>query len=187
MKDDPPAKMIELCRKGSSDAYVWLLKEYGPRLYGYFLRVTGSPAEAEDMVQDLFLTLLKKMNKYRHEGRFEHWLFRIAANQARDRHRRKARQGTTASLSTSGPDDWAQNLAGREALPEQETLKAEQQDRLTYALEQLEPLDREIIMLRHYGGLSFKEIAEQFQIPMGTALTKVHRGLHKLKNILKHD
>jgi len=187
MKDQPSAKMIELCRKGKSQGYVWLLREYGPRLYGYFLRVTGSAADAEDMVQELFVTLLKKVKKYRHQDRFEHWLFRVAANLARDRHRRLSRQQKTISLSTSGAGDWAQNLVGREVLPEQEVLKAEQQDRLAQALAQLEPLDREIIMLRYYGNLNFKQLAEHFRMPLGTTLTKVHRGLKKLQKILKDD
>ena len=63
----------------------------------------------------------------------------------------------------------------------------EQVDQLQSALEQLPEKDREIIILRHYGQLSFKEIAEQFDIPIGTALAKVHRGLKRLHKLMVEE
>ena len=63
----------------------------------------------------------------------------------------------------------------------------EQRDKLQQALKQLPDLDREMIMLRHYSQMSFKEIAEQFNVPLGTALAKVHRGLKQLKQKLSEN
>jgi len=163
---------------------MWLLERYGTRLYGYFLATSGSAAEAEDLVQEIFVVLLEKIGHYRHTGRFEQWLFRIAANMARDRARSLARHSTVSLGQSDAQGDLAADMRSNEPEVGAEMQAAEQQAQLQQALNQLSRLDREIIMLRHYGELSFKEIAEQFSLPIGTVLAKVHRGLKTLRKIL---
>ena len=189
MKDDELTKNIRLCQKGRPEGFEWLLKEYGPRLYGYFMRRSGSPSAAEELLQELSLRLIKGIGRYRHEGRFESWLFRIAANLARDRVRRRKSRLDAVSLS-DGVDDAGElgdTLAANEPSPVEQAVRGEQLDRIKQAMEQLSEVDREIIMLRHYGGLSFQELAEHFKIPLGTALAKVHRGLKQVRKILGEE
>lgn len=180
-------KNIRLCQKGRAEAFGWLIKAYGPRLYGYFLRRSGSAAEAQELLQELYLRLVKGIKGYRHEGHFESWLFRIAANLARDRVRRRQRRPTTVSLSggSNGEDGPGARLVADELSPDEQASRREQMGAIGEALEQLGQLDREIILLRHYGGLSFREIAEHFDIPLGTALAKVHRGLKQVRKIIE--
>lgn len=185
MEKDLLAKMIERCRHGDPDAYSWMLGEYGPKLYHYFLRVTNSNEEAEDLLQDLFMKLLGKIEAYRHDGRFESWLFCVAANLVRDRFRHRKRRLRTVSLEAVGAGCVMSNpMTAAHDSPPQQLLKSEETDHLQQALNRLSDFDREIILLRHYGGLSFRKIAEHFDIPISTALARVHRGLKKLKKLM---
>ena len=187
MKDDRLAEIIEQCQQGRADGFAWLEQEYGQRLYGYFLRRSGSVSEAEDLLGDLFVKLLEKISKYRHEDRFESWLFSVAANMVRDAARRRKRQGPVISLDRGGEQGSEPNVIVQDNQPgpEETVSAAEQRDLLQAALEQLVDLDREMIVMRHYGQLSFKELAEHFQVPIGTALSRVHRGLKRLGEIMK--
>jgi RNA polymerase sigma-70 factor (ECF subfamily) len=180
---------IAQAQKGDAQAYERLLAGYGPRLYGYFYRATGRHHDAEDLLSELTLRLVRTLKKYDHQGRFEPWLFRIAANMVRDRIRRcKTRP---AAMSLSAEDDLGRTLA--DGLPadaravDTQMLTQEMSVELQSALEMLDDTTRQMILLRHFGELSFKEIAKLFDCPLGTALAKVHRGLLKLRGHLGEE
>ena len=182
MDDNRLNQAIHQCQQGEPAGFEHLAQVFGPRLYRYFLRLTGSPADADDLLQDLFVRLMEKMNTYRHKDRFERWLFTVAANLGRDHFRRIGRSGAVSL------DSGADGLADDQPGPTGHAVNAELHDRLQGAMTQLSAVDREIMVLRHYGGLSFKELADHFQMPIGTVLAKVHRGLKRLQEILKdHD
>jgi RNA polymerase sigma-70 factor (ECF subfamily) len=189
MRESSLEKKLRLCQKGDPAAFAWLLEEYGSRLYGYFFRSTGSRHSSDDLLQELFVRLFEKMGEYRHEGRFEHWLFRIAANLVRDRFRREKRNATEFSFYEKAEDDTnlADAIPAKESGVESRLEHLEQMDQLQRALQELPELDRELILARHYGGLSFNELADQFGMPVGTALSKVHRALKVLKRILTEN
>lgn len=187
MQHDELTIKVNKCQQGDPEAFAWLVSEYGPRLYRYFHRLSGSDQVAEDLLQDMFVKLVKKIGNYQHQGLFEAWLFRVAANLARDRARRNQRRVSRAVSLNAGAEGQGRLidiLESAEKTSSQRLETKEQIDRLGQALAQLGEQEREIILLRHYGGLSFKEIAEQLKIPIGTALTKVHRGLKHLKRIM---
>lgn len=186
-KQDSLANIIEQCRKGRPEAFNWLLETYGRRLYAYFLRTSGSTHDADDLLQEIFVRLIEKIRDYKHQGRFEHWLFRIAANLARDRIRRLQRSPSSLSLDAADTekDDLTAQLASSEPPPDAPMQLDQLRDELQEALAQLPEIDREIIVMRHYSQMSFKEIARQFNMPIGTALAKVHRGLKRLRSIME--
>lgn len=179
------SRQIKRCQDGDRKALVWLLEQYGPRLWPYFLRSCRVEADAEDLLQELFVKLLENIKRYRHEGKFEHWLFRIAANLVRDRARRaKGNRPTQPRSCSLGNNPPAYTLVSSEKEPSQRLQQAEQIDQLREALVQLPAVDREIILLRHYGQMSYKELADQFEMPIGTVLAKVHRGLKRLHKVM---
>lgn len=186
MGSEPLTEKIRQCQQGRADAFAWLLCEYGPRLYGYFVRMTGSTTEAEDLLQEIFLKLLQRIKSYRHKGRFEPWLFRVAANMIRDRGRKLQRQSRAMATGAEpgNPLYRAAESTDKAGDPSRDLELSEDLGRMQEALGELSELDREIILLRFYGGISFKDIAEQLQIPVGTAIAKVHRGLKKLKRMM---
>ncbi len=175
-------EIIEKCQKGDKQAFDWLLKEYGPRLYRYFLRIAGDEQTAGDMLGDMFVKLLTKIKDYQDQGKFEHWLFRIAANLARDYGRKK----TMFSLDNEkeGMACAGDFLPAKDSDPYQQLENNEQIDLLQKALAKLSQDQKEVILLRHYSQMSFEEISQQLDIPLGTALARAHRGLKKLKELM---
>ena len=178
---------VAAAKAGRAEGYQALLAAYNSRLYGYFYRMTGNRHDAEDLLGETVLRLVRTLPNYTEQGRFEPWLFRIAANLVRDRFRRQKVAPTTVSLTTSadgdGPD-LAAAVPGREPDVDAALLASEAASDLKAALNTLDPTTRNMIMLRHFAELSFAEIAEIMDCPLGTALAKVHRGLKTLRKKL---
>ncbi|MFH0983864.1 MAG: sigma-70 family RNA polymerase sigma factor [Planctomycetota bacterium] len=187
------ASVIERARELEPEAYDELVDAYGQRLFGFLYRLTGSREDAEDLLQEVYLRVVRTLPDYTHEGRFEGWLFRIAANLGRDRIRRARRSPSILPMSAAREDgdfdvgtEWDRSDGG-EASPDRPLIRREQIDSMQAALEQLPAAEREVIMLRHYSALSFAEIAELMGTPLGTALARAHRGLAKLRRILESN
>lgn len=189
MNTEQLRETIAQAKTGDARAYQRLLAGFGPRLYGYFYRATGRHHDAEDLLGELTLRLVRTLQTYRDQGRFEPWLFRIAANMVRDRIRRKKTRPQPASLSFE--DEKGRTMA--DALPAaprdvaDAMLWAETSAKLETALQSLDETTRQMILLRHFGDMSFKDIAETFRCPLGTALAKVHRGLQRLRYELERQ
>jgi RNA polymerase sigma-70 factor (ECF subfamily) len=135
---------------------------------------------AEEVTQSVFVTVAGKLSKgeYTEQGRFESWLFRVAMNRIRDEARRTKRQATVTDPET---------LDAQARGPGAATETAEQREDvagLRRALEQLSDQDREVVELRHHAGLSFKQMSEMLEEPLGTLLARHHRALKKLKDLI---
>lgn len=173
---------IAAAQAGAAQGFESLLATFGPRLYGFFLKATGNHHDAEDLLGEISVRLVRSIADYDDRGRFEPWLFRIAANMVRDsRRHNRCRPG---AISLSGQEEDGEPFTPP-APPQGDRLEAsEDADRLAAALESLDENTRRMIMLRHYGQMSFKEIAALFAMPLGTVLARVHRGLGTLRRLL---
>ncbi|MFQ5490293.1 MAG: RNA polymerase sigma factor [Phycisphaerae bacterium] len=194
MENDRLEPLIERARQQEPAAFAALIDLYAGRLYGYLYRLTGARAEAEDLLSELFVRLVRTLPQYEHDGRFEGWLFRIATNLARDRLRKVRRAPAVLSLDADqvgqGQDEpaLAAALADLSNSPPDAPLELrEETDALQQALAKLPAGEREVVMLRHFSGMSFAEIAEAMGTPRGTALARAHRGLKKLRAILEPE
>lgn len=188
MDDAALAEVIRRAQQGDAAAFDRLVDAFGHRISGYLLRLTGSREDAEDLVQEVFVRLVRTIGSYRHDNRFEAWIFRIAANLARDRVRRSQRgpkvvPGNGGRLVVTGEE--AQEALDRTAeAVDAQLVRGEQIDALNSALERLPVAEREVIMLRHFSQMSFREIAEITGAPLGTALARSHRGLARLREMM---
>ncbi|MHC4562346.1 MAG: RNA polymerase sigma factor [Planctomycetota bacterium] len=179
---------VAAAKDGSADAYRQLLEAYGPRLYGYFFRATRRHHDAEDLLGEMALKLVRQLKSYDDRGRFEPWLFRIAANMVRDRIRRAKVRPKVISLSGDGEDRrLSDTLRADNLAVDSGVLAEEMSERLQRALEVLDPTTRQMVLQRYFGQLTFKELAEQFDCPLGTVLAKVHRGLKALRKAMNDD
>jgi len=166
-----------------------LVDAYSGRVFGFVYRMIGSRDDAEDLVQEVFLRVTRTIGRYQDDGRFESWLFRIAANLVRDRGRRFGRQPNRVDVQ-SGEDAGGNGAAGMDGFagsgagPGWRMEFGEDVTGLTAALSQLPAAEREVIMMRHYSDMSFKEIAEAMGTPLGTALARAHRGLQHLRELM---
>ena len=172
MTDRPEINdLIERCRKGDPEALGHLVEIYGSRCYGFFYRLTSNRDTSEELLSDLYLRLVEKIDLY-DGGSFEKWLFTIASNLFRDRLRKQYRQKRLLEEKIK--------IQEAQERPQKE-MDGEISERLDKGLQNLDKDTAELIMLRFYGDLSFKELAELRGEPIGTTLSKVHRGLKRLK------
>ena len=179
------ADLIRRAQRRDPAAFDALVEAYNARLYGYFYRLTGSRHDAEDLLQEVFVRLVRMIDQYEHKDRFDGWLFRVATNLARDRVRRARRTAGLHAQAVSaevGPLDELADPAVDQ--PGRTVERAEQCDRLQWALGQLPEAERQVILLRHFSQMAFREIAEVMDTPLGTALARAHRGLARLRKMM---
>lgn len=181
------ARIIADAQRGDPAAHEALVDRYSGRLYGFFYRLLGRRDDAEDLMQEVFLRLVRMLAAYRDDGRFEPWLFRIAANLARDRIRSNRRTPLRVSLDGDEADEFAPQADAGDDGPSRRMEREEDADRLNAALASLPEWEREVLMLRHFSHMSFKEIADLMGTPLGTALARAHRGLERLKELMSGD
>lgn len=164
-----------------------LVNEFAPRLYGFFLRAAGSRDDAEDLVQDAFVRVVRKLPDYRHQGRLDAWVFRIATNLLRDRARRRLMSPVESATPRENAELAEATLDRRASAPSQRIERQDEAARLDRALERLPEAERMVVLLRHYGELGFNEIADLMGSPLGTALARAHRGLNKLREWMESE
>jgi RNA polymerase sigma-70 factor (ECF subfamily) len=172
------ADVLSRAARGDESAWRAVVGEYSRRVYGLLRSQGANPDLAEEITQSVFCTLAAKLPEYVEGGRFESWLFRIAMNRLRDDARRRRRHARPA-----GETEVLEGLAG----PAPEPARADSDDlaALRAAVARLSPSDREIIDLRHVGGMSFKQMAEHLGEPLGTLLARHHRAIGKLRAALE--
>jgi RNA polymerase sigma-70 factor, ECF subfamily len=182
---DPPdnqnlEETLRLAADGDEDAWRLVVDVYGPRVFALVRAQCGDPELAEEITQSAFCTIAAKIGSYAELGKFEAWIFRIAMNRLRDEMRRRRRQARPvedqALTGLAGPAENPQ-LPGEGVEPAE--LRA-----LRDGLSQLSEHEQRIIHLRWHGLLSFKQIAETLEQPLGTVLARHHRALKRLREIL---
>ena len=170
-------RIINGCKSADADSFAAMLDMYARRCYGYFYRLTGDRDLSEELLSELFMKLVEKIGSYK-GGAFESWLFRIAANIFHDHLRARQRRN---KLLDARRTELERAPTGSQRSDE----TGEKFDRLQLQLDRLDDDTRELIMLRFYSKLSFKEIAALRSEPIGTALSKLHRGLKKLRELME--
>lgn len=153
-----------------------LVRTVGPRLLAYVVRIHGNRSEAEDIVAETFCRAATNVASLRVRDRPDLYLLTTARNLCRDRYRRRR--------PVSVPDERLQGLAGRAEKPADTLETNEQKDLVREAVDRLPEHLREVVVLRLSSGLRFEEIAEMLHVPLGTALSRMHTAIRKLKSSL---
>lgn len=175
VKSDDLARIIAGCKGGDAQCFAHVVDMYSSRCYGYFYRLTGNNDISDELLSELFVKLVEKVGSYK-GGSFEGWLFKIASNIFHDYLRSKQRQKKLLDTRKTQLEI---------EVGEDKHSEGEQIDRLQKQLSRLDRDTKELIMLRFYSQLSFKEIAQMRSEPIGTTLAKMHRGLKKLRGLME--
>jgi RNA polymerase sigma-70 factor (ECF subfamily) len=173
--NDDLAQLIIGCKSGDSKCFSQVVDRYASRCYGYFYRLTGNKDLSDELLSELFVKLVEKIASYK-GGSFDGWLFRIASNIFHDYLRSKQRRKRLLSVHKEQIES---------EITEPKKSDNEQFDILQKQLKRIDADTRELIMLRFYSQLSFKEIAKMRSEPIGTTLAKLHRGLKKLRELMQ--
>ena len=167
-------RIINGCKNGNAECFSQLIDIYANRCYGYFYRLTGNKDICDDLLSELFVKLVTKIGSYK-GGTFEGWLFKTASNVFYDHLRDKQRYKDSLAVRK-------QHLESETA--ENELNNSEQIDKLQAHLNKLDKDTKELITLHYYSQLTFKEMAQMRSEPIGTTLSKLHRGLQKLRQMM---
>ncbi len=185
------AELLCRCQTGDKKAWDTLVDAYWQRLFGYALRATNNAELAQDLVQETFLRIVQRLGRYDDQGKFEAWLFRILVNLVRDHGRSLARHPMQSTVIESDGEriEITDELSGRVAAPYHPLHYRESVDALQVALRKLPEGDRQILLLRHFADMPFKDIARTLNCPIGTVLARAHRALGKLRSLMEvgHD
>ena len=175
--------LVQRVLVGDDAAAGELVRRYSTPLYNFAYRFTGNREEAQEIAQDALLKALKNMNRFDPRYKFSTWVYRITRNQAIDHKRRKR---PTAELNEAiTPDPGHTNPDGTGVRsPEVGAIRSEENKLLHRALGTLGEKYREIIVLYHFSGLSYADIATTLDIPQGTVMNRLFRARNKLREAM---
>jgi RNA polymerase sigma-70 factor (ECF subfamily) len=166
------------CRQGDPDAFEELYRAHSGRLYSLIFRMAGSVQEAEDLLQEVFLTAHRKLGSFRGDSALGTWLYRLAVNQCLDflRGRQAKMARTTGSLDEEGADE---PIAAAPLVP-----TAVSRIDLERAIAQLPAGCRAAFVLHDVEGFEHHEVAAMLGVSAGTSKSQVHKARMKLRKLL---
>lgn len=173
--------------KGSRKAYADLMASYREPLYLLLLRMTRNTTTADDLTMETFCKAFLQLNRYAPTGTFSSWLFSIGVNTYID-YLRKRRLETVplGSITRSGDGEFVEyQIPSNQPNPEEAMMRMQRDAALKEVVEQLKEPYRKIIELRYYEDLSYEEIAERMNIPLGTVKVRLSRAKALLYSIVK--
>lgn len=176
-------ELIDLYLGGNQQAFSVLLERHKQKIYTSIYLFVKDQALAEDIFQDVFIKIIDTLRKgkYNHEGKFLQWAMRISYNMCVDHFRRSKRRPKFSPTETF---DILDILAVSEDNMEQTIIKSQTHQRIRDLLDQLPPEQREVVVLRHYADLSFKEIASLTRVSINTALGRMRYALINIRKLL---
>jgi RNA polymerase sigma factor (sigma-70 family) len=166
--------MVEV-RSGDVDKLGLLFERHKAALFGYFYRNTHSAEISEDLVQSVFLRILKYKSRFSGDGRFTTWMYHIAHNVYADHFKKINTHANAGDISTAEPEDCE--------TAERRLLKGERVQLIEKALRRLSKDQREILVLSRYEGLKYREIAEILGCSEGAVKVRIFRAIMNLKQI----
>jgi RNA polymerase sigma-70 factor (ECF subfamily) len=182
--DTEDLRLAEGLRAGTETAYEELIQRFQQPVYALAIRLLNDSAGASDVVQEVFLKVFRNIASFRGQSTLRTWIYRITVNEAHNarrwffRHRRRE-----VDLDT-GPEDcrnWTDVLADHSRSPFEMALDHERQALIEAALQQLNPVYREAVVLRDLADLGYEEIAAVLNVSLGTVKSRILRGREALR------
>lgn len=169
-------KIVTGCKSGDSDSFSRLVDIYSAPLYNYFYSLIGNTDTAGELLSELFLKLVEKIGTYSGKS-FNGWIFTIASNLFYDHLRSQTRRKKLLEQVKNGLIEEYYPSGASDDLS----------DALRKNLRRLDTDTAELITLRYYSQMSFSALASSRHEPIGTTLSKVHRGLKRLRELMESE
>jgi len=189
---DPDWELIERFLKGDEAGFNQLVLNYQNRVYGLCYRIMGNLEEAEEIAQEVFITVYNSLSEFRGDSRFSTWLYRITVNHCKNRLKYLGRRGYFQSDSLDQGLETEEGEFSRQMESEDfsplERLEQKEVERLVQGkIMELDEEQRAMILLRDLEGLSYQEISEILGLKEGTVKSRIHRARLELKDKLKKE
>jgi RNA polymerase sigma-70 factor (ECF subfamily) len=180
-------RLVESLRQASETAYEELLMRFQQPVYTLALRLLNDQSEACDVVQEVFLKVFRNIGSFRGQSTLKTWIYRITVNEAHNARRwffRHRRREVELDLNPEEARSWKEIIPDRNRSPYDEALDREQHLMIEAALEKINPIFREAVVLRDITDLSYEEIAEVLAVSLGTVKSRILRGREALREEL---
>ena len=162
-------------------AFEPLVEKYRQRVYRLAYNVLRNSEDAWDVAQEAFIKAYQALPGFRGQSAFYTWLFRIVMNVAHDKARQRGAQGRAFGTERVAEEEWERTMPDPGEEPDAAAARAEQRARIQQGLAALPEHHRAIIMLSDLEGLSYREIADVLDIPMGTVMSRLHNARKRLR------
>jgi RNA polymerase sigma factor (sigma-70 family) len=169
-------EIIDRVRAGQTGAFADLVRRHQDRVYGMALRATGKPEDAEDLAQEVFLSVFRGLEGFKGDAKFTTWLYRIAWNRCADWLRRNRKPGRRTTQLEEADD-----LADGRSDPAAEVLGEDDRLRMRRALDGLDDRYRSVVELSCIQGLSYAEVGTALGLPVKTVETRLYRARKLLR------
>ena len=179
----PDRVLVSQAQDGESEALEELARRFRRPAYLLALQLTGRPEMAQDVAQDSMLRFFQHIDRLDIERPVQPWLYQIVRNRVRDL-RRRARLRRYESLEALR-EQGRPETADPRASPAEDLDRRELQARVWRALQELSEPHKEILVLRDYQDLSYREISKVLDIPQGTVMSRLHAARRSLRKVLK--
>jgi RNA polymerase sigma-70 factor (ECF subfamily) len=186
MKNYTDEQLVQLFISGSSDSLEELVDRYRRQLQGYLISIVGQKSAADDVFQETFIKIIEhlKRGKYTDSGKFSSWLFRVGHNTAIDYLRKQ--QGTV-DISDVDNDYSMHHFEAEETEIERFNVEEENKGTLRSLVCRLPKEQCEVLMMRYYMDLNFREIAEHLGIGLSTALGRMRYAISNLQKMIEKE
>ncbi len=178
------SELVRLYINGDEPALSVLIKRHKTKIYNFIYSKIGDEVLTEDVFQDTFIKVINtlKRKKYNEEGKFLSWVMRIAHNLVIDHFRKENRM---PKYDNTGEFDIFLLIKDEELNIEKKLIKSQIETDVKFLIEELPQEQKEVLMMRHYKDLSFKEIAENTGVSINTALGRMRYALINLKKMIE--
>ncbi len=175
--------LVGLYQKGDQSAISELIRRYKQRIYSSIFFLVRNRELAEDLFQETFIKIINSLRKnhYNEQGKFLPWALRIAHNLVIDHFRKQKLMPLQHDSEEFSVFDI---LPQKEKNPVERIIHDEKMELVRALLDKLPKDQREVVILRHYGGLSFKEISKMLDININTALGRMHYAILKMREVM---
>ena len=180
------AEAIALAQGGDAAAFEFLYKLHGRRVYALCLRMMGNPSDAEDLMQEAFLQLFRKIGTFRGESAFSTWLHRMTVNVVLMRLRKKSLPATSLEETTE-PDEESGGPRKDIGAPDLRLSGAVDRVNLERSIEKLPPGYRTVFVLHDVQGYEHNEIAEIMGCSVGNSKSQLHKARTRLRELLQEQ
>ena len=179
------SELVVRALAGREEGFEELVRRYQRPIVAYVYRMVGDYDAALDLAQEVFIKVYGSLTRYRPEFKFSTWIYRIAHNAAIDHLRRLGSARTEEmELEGEGGHTFEKPFASKSLTPEQESERSERRAEIEEVVCQLPHAYRELIVLRHSHDLSYDEIAEVTNLPLGTVKNRIFRAREAMRELL---
>lgn len=176
--------------QGNQKAYAELMHRYRESVYFMMLKMVNNKDDAEDLTIEAFGRAFKRLVQYTPNYAFSTWLFKIASNNAIDFLRNKKKNDALSldsKMENEEGQEFSKNIKSPGLDPEENIIKKQKIELLRDVVEKLKPRYRELVQMRYYEEMSYEEIADKLDLPVGTVKAQLFRARDFLYNILKNS